>query len=123
MTKQTIIAWSEIPVTDMDRAVAFYNEVFGFEMTVDTTTGPMPMAVLGNAMEAGGAHLFPGKPATEGGSTVHITLPDTLEAGSERLKAAGGQVLSPPIAIPDGRFVYARDLDGNSIGLFERTAA
>lgn len=119
MTNQTIIAWSEIPVTDMDRAVAFYNAVFGFEMTIDTTSGPMPMAVLGNAMSSGGAHLFPGTPATEGGTVVHITLPDTLEAGSDRLRAAGGTVTSPPIEIPEGRFVHARDLDGNPIGLFE----
>lgn len=123
MTNQTIIAWSEIPVTDMDSAVAFYNTVFGYEMTVDTTAGPIPMAVLGNAMTAGGAHLYPGKPAADGGNTVHITLPDSLEAGADRLRAAGGEVLSQPVEIPAGRFVYAKDPDGNSIGLFEPKAA
>jgi len=118
MSEQTIIAWNEIPVTDMEKSVAFYNEVFGYDMSIDTS-GPNPMAVLGSGMEAGGAHLYPGKPAPDGGSTVHITLPDALEAGVERVTAAGGQVVSPAIEIPAGRFVYAKDLDGNSIGLFE----
>lgn len=123
MTDRTIMSWGEIPVTDMDRAVAFYNLVFGYEMTVDITSGPNPMAVLGGAMVAGGAHLYPGTPAPQGGSTIHIALPDALEAGVERVRMAGGEVVSPPIEIPDGRFVYARDPDGNSIGLFEPKAA
>jgi len=118
MSNQTIIAWSEIPVTDMEKSVAFYNEVFGYEMEIDNS-GLNPMAVLGGAMEAGGAHLYPGKPVADGGSTIHITLPDALEAGAERVTAAGGQVVSPAIPIPAGRFMYAKDLDGNSIGLFE----
>jgi len=37
------MAWGEIPVTDMDKAVAFYNEVFGYEMQIDTS-GPNPIA-------------------------------------------------------------------------------
>jgi len=43
MTNQTIVSWVEIPVTDMDKAVAFYNRVFGYDMTIDTA-GPNPMA-------------------------------------------------------------------------------
>jgi predicted enzyme related to lactoylglutathione lyase len=38
----------------------------------------------------------------------------------ERVKDAGGQVVSPPITIPPGRFFYAVDPFGNSIGFFER---
>ena len=37
----------------------------------------------------------------------------------ERVKQAGGTVVSPIIQIPPGRFFYATDPDGNSIGLFE----
>jgi predicted enzyme related to lactoylglutathione lyase len=32
---------------------------------------------------------------------------------------AGGTAISPDIEIPPGKFFYAKDLDGNSIGLFE----
>lgn len=119
MEQRTITSWVEIPVTDMDKAVAFYNAVFGYDMQIVTDQGPNPLAVLGNVMASGGAHLYPGTPAPDGGHTVHLAITDTLEAGMERVTAAGGAVVSPPVQIPDGRFAYARDLDGNSIGLFE----
>ena len=35
MTTRTIMAWGEIPVTDMEKSVAFYNEVFGYQMEID----------------------------------------------------------------------------------------
>ncbi|RBW42357.1 VOC family protein [Loktanella sp. D2R18] len=115
------MVWAEIPVTDMDKSVAFYSEVFGYQMSIDNS-GPNPMAVLGSEMNAVGGHLYPGKPAADGGNTIHLCVPDTLEAAIERCQAAGGKVVSPAITIPPGRFVYAKDLDGNSIGLFERAS-
>ena len=121
MSERAIMVWGEIPVTDMDKSVAFYNAVFGYAMQIDNS-GPIPMAVLGGAMNTAGAHLYPGKPSGESGNTIHIGLEDSLEAGMDRCWKAGGQVLSPPIQIPAGRFAYAKDLDGNSIGLFEAVA-
>ena len=63
-------------------------------------------------------HLYPGQPSTDG-STIHLVVPDTIAAASKRVEAAGGKVESEAIEIPSGQFCYARDLDGNSIGLFE----
>ncbi len=121
MADRAIIVWGEIPVTDMEKSVAFYNAVFGYKMEIDHS-GPNPMATLGGLENTAGAHLYPGVPAPNSGNTIHLGLPDTLEAGMARCTAAGGQVVSPPIAIPAGRFAYAKDLDGNSIGLFEASA-
>jgi len=121
MADRAIIVWGEIPVTDLQKSVDFYNEVFGYEMEIDNS-GPNPMATLGGSMNTGGAHLYPGKPSPDRGNTIHIGLADTLEAGMARCTKAGGEILSPPIAIPAGRFAYAKDLDGNSIGLFEAAA-
>ncbi len=118
MTDRTIMAWGEIPVTDLEKSVTFYNTVFGYDMKIDNS-GPNPMAVLGGLENTAGAHLYPGKPAPDGGNTIHLGIEDTLEDGMERVKKAGGEVVSPPIDIPAGRFFYAKDLDGNSIGLFE----
>jgi len=39
-----------------------------------------------------------------------------------RCDDAGCKVVSPIVEIPPGRFAYARDLDGNSLGLFESAA-
>lgn len=122
MTQRTITSWVEVPVTNMEKSVEFYNKVFDYDMTIDNS-GPNPMAVFGGAMEAGGGHLYPGTPAADGGSTIHLAIEDTLEEGMERVKSAGGEVVSPAIEIPNaGRFFYAKDLDGNSIGLFQGAA-
>lgn len=112
--------WMEIPVTDLSRAKAFYSEVFDFELSV-TEGGPNPLVTLPTADGKGVAgHLYPGKPAPEGtGPTVHLEVPGRLEDTAARVEPAGGKLVSPPIAIPVGRFVYALDPDGNSIGLFQ----
>lgn len=116
---ENINVWMEIPVTDMDRAINFYNAVLQTDMKKDDT-GPNPMAMFPTKDGSGVAgHLYPGKPAPVGaGSTIHLASPDALEVALERVKDAGGKVLSDPITIPVGRFAYCLDLDGNSIGLF-----
>lgn len=123
MTTQPKVCWTEIAVKDMDKAVAFYNEVFQWDMKIDNT-GPNPLAWLGGDMDTAGGHIYPGTPgANGGGSTVHIIVPDKLENAVERCKSAGGTILGDPIEIPPGRFSYAIDPDGNSLGLFEPKAA
>lgn len=37
--RPSAISWFEIPVEDVDRAVAFYSAVLGCEFTVDDETG------------------------------------------------------------------------------------
>ena len=122
MQPQPIGVWSEIPVSDMKKAVAFYNAVFDWQMVIDES-GPNPMAILGGDMEATGGHLYPGRPAQGNGPTVHIAVPDRLEDALIRCRTAGGKVLGEIVTIPPGRFAYATDPDGNSIGLFEPKAA
>ena len=77
------------------------------------------MAVFNGTEDVVGGHIYPGTPARENGPTLHFAVPDTLEAASSRCWEAGGTVKGDPIAIPAGRFQYALDPDGNSIGLFE----
>ena len=121
---QPLVVWTEIPVTDLKKAVEFYANVFGWKMTI-TDAGPNELANFGGLTEedplAVGGHLYPGTPGQ--GPTIHLGLPDTVEAGADRCTAGGGRVMGPVIEIPPGRFQYATDPDGNSIGLFEPNAA
>lgn len=116
---QHLACWFEIPVTDLDRSMAFYASVLDVEMRLDTESGPNPMAFFPAPDPLGSisGHLYPGKPSREG-NTIHLVAPQGLDAARARIVAAGGEVESPDIAVPAGRFFYARDPDGNSIGLF-----
>ncbi|MEM8851396.1 MAG: VOC family protein [Pseudomonadota bacterium] len=123
-TPHHAVVWAEIPVTDLPAARRFYEAVFQWE-TVLHEDGPNPMAMFPtpDEMHSIAGHLYPGEPGT-GGPTVHLEVPDTLEATADRVRDAGGTVLPmPPVKIPAGRFMYATDPDGNSLGLFESDKA
>ncbi|MBO6639774.1 MAG: VOC family protein [Roseitalea sp.] len=123
MVNEHAVCWAEIPVTDMERGKAFYGTVLGVELN-DNNDGPNPMADFPTKDPKTGisGHLYPGKPAPKGtGNTIHLVASDPLDTVMERVKAAGGEVVSPAIDIPAGRFFYAHDPDGNSIGFFNFT--
>ena len=120
-TPQNCLVWAEIPVTDMDASIAFYQTVTGGTLNY-SEDGPNPMASFqtGDGSNGVALHLYPGKPAGDGsGPTLHLATEGKLEGVMDRVSKAGGNVLYGPIAIPAGRFFYATDPDGNSIGFFE----
>lgn len=123
MTTDTpTVVWTEIPVTDLSAASAFYGKVFDWKMT-EIDMGPNK-GVNFNDSEAGvSGHLYPGNPARQNGPTIHLAVPGKLEDAMTRCWEAGGTVHEQVIEIPPGRFAYATDPDGNSIGLFEPKAA
>ena len=116
--------WFEIPVSNLEKAKAFYSEVTGYSLK-DEVMGPNKTAVFGysgtddmNASDSVSGHLYEGKPAPKGtGNTIHLAVGNVDEA-LKRVVPAGGEVVSDIIAIPAGRFAYCLDPDGNSIGLF-----
>ncbi|MGH1413105.1 MAG: VOC family protein [Pelagimonas sp.] len=118
---KNFLVWGELPVTDLDRAISFYKDVTMGDITLDTS-GPNPMAIFQpEDMKTGIAlSMYPGKPAERGtGSTLHLSAQGTLEDTMQRVRDAGGEVVSEPIPLPSGRFFYALDLDGNSVGFFQ----
>lgn len=122
-TPDNALLWSEIPVRDLDKGIAFYSAVFDFAMQKEQM-GPNETAMFPYQQPGSSGHLYPGEPAKEGaGPTVHLAVPDTVEATAKRCEAAGGKLVSPIIEIPIGRFQYATDPDGNSIAFFEMKQA
>mgnify|MGYP000408280781 CR=1 FL=1 len=118
---QNALVWAEIPVSNLDSAITFYNAVFKYGLE-KTEMGPDVIAMIPTADGQGVAgSIYAGKPAKDGsGATVHLNIPDNLEDAVERFKAAGGEILAgDPVVIPAGRFAYGIDPDGNSIGLFQ----
>ncbi|MEO9780261.1 MAG: VOC family protein [Sedimentitalea sp.] len=115
---QNALVWAEIPVSDLDKAIAFYSAVTGGSLNRNES-GPNPIADFQTRDNGVALHLYPGKPAEDGrGSTLHLASSGTLEETMDRVNDAGGNVVSPIIDIPPGRFFYATDPDGNSLGFF-----
>ena len=120
-TPQHTTVWIELPVSDLTAAMEFYSKATGLSLE-RMQMGPNETAMFKAAdfMSGVAGHLYEGKPAGDGtGPTVHLAAEGKLEDAMERVTAAGGAVISPAIDIPAGRFFYATDPDGNSIGLFE----
>ncbi|MDV7141927.1 VOC family protein [Tropicimonas sp. TH_r6] len=122
---QHAVVWTEIPVSDLDRAMAFYAKTTGIGLKKITDMGPNPIAMFVTEDEKSGVagHLYPGKPAGDGsGPTIHFAAAGSLEEAVERVTQAGATEISPVITIPPGRFFYCNDPDGNSIAFFEAAA-
>lgn len=120
VTPENALVWCEIPVTELKKAMTFYDTVFEFETKFDET-GPNAVAFIPTKDPTGVAgHLYEGQPAVKGaGPTIHLAVPGTVEDAADRCWTAGGTVIGPIIEIPPGRFQYIQDPDGNSVGLFE----
>src|SRR5687768_15375941 len=81
--------WFEIPVMDMDRAVAFYNAVLAVEMTSNSDMG-VPMAFFPN----GDGALIKMDEAVPGatGPVLYLNGGDDLQPMLDRVVPAGGTV-------------------------------
>ncbi|WP_179379845.1 VOC family protein [Jannaschia marina] len=111
------VVWAEIPVGDLARAQGFYETVLGVTMTAEQM-GPNMAATFPYGGGVSG-HIYEGKPAGDGrGPTVSLAVTDPLPAVMERVRKAGGEVVSETITIPFGTFFYATDPDGNSLSFF-----
>lgn len=107
-----------LPVSDMERALAFYRQELG--MTPSFTNGtPVTFAIL--RRDAAELHLqaTPGPPATPAPARAHLLVSDA-RALHDRLAAAGVSIVKPLRDAPYGMrdFVFA-DPDGNRIDVGE----
>jgi len=113
------LVWVELPATDLDRAKAFYETVLETSL-IENSDGPQTMQMIPSKGDSMCGHLYEGKPATSGdGPTPHFSTSSDLADAMERVTAAGGEVVSEPIPLPNAAFFYARDTEGNSIALFK----
>lgn len=116
-----------LTVADFDRAVAFYRDALGLEQVADWTSQNGRVVVL----EAGRAtlELFDESQAEfvdeiEAGRRVSGTVRLALEvpdgeATAQRLIAAGGELVAPPVTTPWGdRNARVRAPDGMQLTLF-----
>ena len=114
----TSIAWFEIPVRDLDRAVRFYEAILGIRLQIHD---------LG-ALRMG---WFPGEDSKPSGALVQAEAYEPSHAGSmlyfatedidgvlQRVQENGGKVINARTSIGEHGFVgHFEDSEGNRLGL------
>lgn len=122
MTKSNAIGWFDIYVTELPRAVTFYEQVLQIKLeSLGDPTGetemmafPTDMGVYG----AGGALVKSshGRPGM-GGTLVYFSVENCANEEA-RVALAGGQVLRPKFSIGQfGWVTLCMDTEGNLFGL------
>jgi uncharacterized protein len=111
--------WIDLGIPDLDRAMAFYGTVFGWEFDVGPAEfGRYTMCLLR------GEPVAAMMPNHEEGATrfwwnVYLAT-DSCDRTAERIAAAGGTlVIEPMDAMEHGRMAIARDPTGAQFGLWQ----
>jgi predicted enzyme related to lactoylglutathione lyase len=125
--KHNVVGWFEIPVTDMKRAMKFYEAVFGFKIE-PYQLGPLDMGMfpwLQEGMGCAGALVrFPEayKPSTDGVVIYFTAFSGDVAVELSRVEAAGGKVLMARKLISEeiGYMGMFLDTEGNRIALHSR---
>ena len=124
MQASNIITWFEIPVTDMDRAIKFYETVFGYSLSRNTM-GTLDMAWFPGDQEgtavSGSLVCFPDfyKPSHDG-SLMYFSSPSgDLENELSKVVAAGGTIMQPKKLIAEGIGYMGlfTDTEGNRLAM------
>jgi uncharacterized protein len=113
------ISWFEIPVSNIDRATRFYNELLAVKMAPEAY-GPTKMSVF--PIEGKGVHgaLVQGDGYTPGsnGTLVYFNAGEDLSPALARVEKAGGKVVQPKMAIGEHGFMAIfTDTEGNRLAL------
>ncbi len=109
----------EITADDPERAVAFYKEVFGWE--IRKWDGPMDywMVQTGPKEQPG---IDGGVTRRMGPGAAHINTVDVSSVDDfvAKIEANGGTIALPKMAIPGvGWLAYAKDTEGSLFGVMQ----
>ena len=113
------ICWTDIPVTDLDRAIAFYSAVLNDPVIRQKAGHEFEFGVLPHKETASGCLTVceDNKPS-QNGPLVYLSVEGRLDAAAETARSHGGKVLQEKHQIgPYGFRVLILDSEGNRIAL------
>ena len=108
----------EIPATNMERAVKFYNTLLGLDLKL-LDFGEEKMACFPN--DEGAISLAPGFKPSKDGVLVSLNMEDGLDEALRNIQENGGSMVKPKTKIEaEGRGYFAifMDCEGNRMGLY-----
>jgi len=113
-----LVRWVEIPSTDFERAVIFYNNVFQLQLE-PLDFGTEKMACLPN--DEGAVFWAPGYTPSANGVIVSFDTGTKLDETLQRIVEEGGKIVRPKTKIEAenrGYFALFIDSEGNRLGLY-----
>ncbi len=122
-----VVGWFEIPVTDMERAVKFYETVLGYSLQREKM-GSLDMAWFPwkeNEVGSSGSLVYDPetcKPSKDGILVYFTAFSGDLVNELSKVEEAGGKVLIPKkeISPEHGHFAVFVDTEGNRVALHSR---
>lgn len=108
------IAYVQIPAIDVDRSVAFYEAVFGWNIRRRSNG---EIAFDDGVGEVSGTWVTGRPPSTEPGLLVYVMV-ESVEQSLEKIVEAGGAVVTPLTPQGEGEaYATFRDPAGNVLGI------
>ena len=126
--EKNAVGWFEIPVAGMERAIRFYEGVFGVKLERNTV-GPLDMALFpmaGDAPNAAGSlvhHAEFYRPSSTDGVLIYFTSPSGDVANElDKVEQFGGKLLrhKTPVGEAFGFMGLFLDSEGNRIAVHSR---
>jgi len=125
--KKNAVGWFEIPVTNMDRAVKFYETVFDIRLARNNF-GTLEMAwfpEVENGMGSTGSLVFNTeyyKPSLDGILIYFTAQSGDMSIELDKVEKAGGKIAMPRKQISEeyGYMALIIDTEGNRIALHSR---
>jgi predicted enzyme related to lactoylglutathione lyase len=115
--------WVEVPVLDLDRALAFYQTVFGLQTSEVGDDGTRRTTTLVNTSEGRPglslnqtANFMPSRH----GPLVYLDAGGAIDSHLERIPAAGGKIVDGKTSMGTDMGYYAifEDSEGNQFALY-----
>lgn len=112
------VVWFDIPVANLDRAVAFYTAVLAVKVSKVSFGGPQEFAVIDHDQGNGGCLVPDAAAVGQSGVLVYLNADGRIRAAEAAVAAHGGKVLQPvhPIG-PHGFRSIVLDSEGNRVAL------
>jgi predicted enzyme related to lactoylglutathione lyase len=108
----------EIPADNPERAVKFYESVFGWE--IKKWDGPVEYWMVMTGKDAPGIDggLTRRNPPVSG--TTNVVEIDNVDEYLKKIGDSGGEIVMPKTALPTvGWMAYCKDTEGNIFGLMQ----
>ena len=109
------ICYLEIPTSDIDRSVRFYQSVFGWETR---RRGDGAVAFDDAVGEVSGSWVT-GRPVSPTPGLLLYIMVDSIEATIAAVLASGGRIVQPLGGDAPELTARFADLDGNVLGLYQ----